>query len=102
MGESIIEAMQTRDHSDAKCPCLLNCYDMGCLSEHPDQLKIYDIQRQKHSPDDGEALDTSRPSLSKLRSSKASTPSRRGTRHVSGAKASTRASVVAPEGSNDS
>ena len=100
MGESIIEAMQTRDHSDAKCPWILNCYDMGCLSEHPDQLKIYDIQKQKHFPDDGEAGDTSRASISKLRSSKAGTPSRRGTRHTGASKAG-RASVVAPEAGHD-
>ena len=43
MGESILEAMATRDHSGDKCPWLLNCYDMGCMSEQPDQLKIFNI-----------------------------------------------------------
>ena len=49
LGQSIVEAMQTRDHSYRKCPVLHNCADMCCLSEHPDQSKIYDIQAKKQA-----------------------------------------------------
>jgi len=44
---SIVEAMQTRDHSYRTCTCLCNCRDMCCLSVHPDQAKIYSIQKVK-------------------------------------------------------
>ena len=78
MGESILEAMQTRDHSVGKCPCLMNCTDMWCLSDLPDQLKIYNIQHAKHNPDDTEnepLCDRPRGSLTHL-GNKGSTPSR--------------------------
>ena len=48
---SIVEAMQTRDHSDRSCTTLLNCRDMCCLRTHPDQAKIYSIQKVKSERD---------------------------------------------------
>ena len=48
LSSSIVEAMQTRDHSDKNCTTIHNCGDMWCLKEHPDQAKIYQIQRNKH------------------------------------------------------
>jgi len=48
LGGSVIEAMQTRDHSTATMPCLYNCYDMCCNSKQPDQKKIYLIQSHKN------------------------------------------------------
>lgn len=47
LGSSIIDAMQTRDHSQRSLTCLHNWTDMCCLSEHPDQAKIYQIQASK-------------------------------------------------------
>ena len=47
LGMSILDAMQTRDHSDRSCTCLYNCFDMWCLRSHPDQAKIYKIQTHK-------------------------------------------------------
>jgi hypothetical protein len=44
LGNSVIEAMQTRDHSESKCETALNCYDMCCYKKHPDQKKIFTIQ----------------------------------------------------------
>ena len=49
LGSSIVEAMQTRDHSHRSAPCLHNCYDMCCLSEYPDQVKIFNIQSGKNA-----------------------------------------------------
>ena len=43
LSHSIIDAMQTRDHSDRTCTCLYNCFDMWCLRRHPDQMKIFKI-----------------------------------------------------------
>ena len=44
LGNSVIEAMQTRDHTDSKCETAMNCYDMCCYKKHPDQRKIFTIQ----------------------------------------------------------
>ena len=58
LGQSIVDAMQTRDHSSRNCAVLYNCADMFCLNEHPDQSKIYYIQagKQAKSNEEYEAL----------------------------------------------
>ena len=101
MGESILEAMGTRDHSGASCPCLMNCTDMWCLSYQPDQLKIYSIQHGKTNPEDteGEPLfERPRGSLSRL-GNKGSTPSRHS---LTGAPKKRHTSTVNPESVNTS
>ena len=36
LGESVIEAMQTRDNSGRCCESIFNCYDMCCRGRTPD------------------------------------------------------------------
>lgn len=48
LSNSILEAMQTRDHQGRSCTTIRNCGDMCCLRSHPDQFKIYQIQAGKH------------------------------------------------------
>lgn len=43
LGQSIIDAMHTRDHAHKACSWAFNCWDMCCLNEQPDQNKIYQI-----------------------------------------------------------
>ena len=43
LSRSIVEVMQTRDHSERSLTCLHNCADMWCLTQHPDQNKIFHI-----------------------------------------------------------
>ena len=38
--------MKARDHSQRTCPYLYNCFDMSCLRTYPNQLEIYNQQRQ--------------------------------------------------------
>ena len=47
LGQSVVEIMHTVDHDAEACACLLNCADMCCLSEYPDQFKMYMIQKKK-------------------------------------------------------
>lgn len=43
LSRSIVEVMQTRDHSTRSITFLHNCADMCCLTKSPDQSKIYHI-----------------------------------------------------------
>ena len=51
---SIVEVMQTRDHSSRSCTTMLNCKDMCCGSQHPDQDRIYNSKKKKSEKEEKE------------------------------------------------